>query len=51
LRDATFYASGLLELHKVTDVAARRASWRQSMAAMARAGNEDGPGPLEGLHP
>jgi hypothetical protein len=51
LRDATFYASGLLELHKVTDVAERRASWRQSMAAMARAGNEDGPGPLEGLHP
>lgn len=51
MRDATFYASSLLELHKLTDAAERRASWRQSMAAMARASSEDGPGPLEGLHP
>jgi hypothetical protein len=51
LRDATFYASSLLELHKLSDVVERRASWRQSMAALARATAEDGPGPLEGLHP
>jgi hypothetical protein len=51
LRDATFYASTLLELHKLTDGAERRASWRQSMASLARATAEDGPGPLEGLHP
>ncbi len=49
MRDATFYASGLLELHKLS-AADRRASWRQSMAALARASTEEGPGPLEGLH-
>jgi hypothetical protein len=49
VRDATFYASGLLELHKLS-AADRRASWRQSMAALARASTEEGPGPLEGLH-
>jgi hypothetical protein len=51
LRDATFYASTLLELHRLTDAPERRASWRQSMASLARATAEDGPGPLEGLHP
>jgi len=51
VRDATFYASSLLELHKLTGAAERRASWRQSMAALARATAEEGPGPLEGLHP
>lgn len=49
MRDATFYASGLLGLHKLNP-SDRRASWRQSMAALARASTEDGPGPLEGLH-
>ncbi|HEX3344811.1 MAG TPA: serine/threonine protein kinase, partial [Polyangiaceae bacterium] len=51
MRDANFYASTLLELHKLTDVSERRASWRQAMASLARATAEDGPGPLEGLHP
>jgi eukaryotic-like serine/threonine-protein kinase len=51
LRDATFYASTLLELHKLGGAAERRASWRQSMAALARAAADDGPGPLEGLRP
>ncbi|HEY8087922.1 MAG TPA: serine/threonine-protein kinase [Polyangiaceae bacterium] len=51
MRDATFYASSLLELHKLEDVTERRASWRQTMAALARATAEDGPGPLEGLRP
>ncbi len=51
MRDASFYASSLLDLDKVDTVAERRASWRQSMAALARATSEEGPGPLEGLHP
>jgi eukaryotic-like serine/threonine-protein kinase len=50
VRDATFYASGLLELHNLSG-AEQRASWRQSMAMLARVAAEDGPGPLEGLHP
>src|SRR5581483_11910939 len=49
MRDAAFYASELLGLHKL-GAAERKASWRQSMAALARASTEDGPGPLEGLH-
>ena len=51
MRDATFYASSLLELHKSPGAADKRAAWRQSMAALARATTEEGPGPLEGLHP
>src|SRR4029077_12233899 len=51
MRDPTFYVSGLLELHKLGDAAERRATWRQSMAALARATTDDGPGPLEGVHP
>jgi eukaryotic-like serine/threonine-protein kinase len=51
VRDASFYASSLLDLDKIDTAAERRASWRQSMAALARATSEEGPGPLEGLHP
>jgi hypothetical protein len=51
VRDATFYASSLLELYRLDGAVERRASWRQAMAALARASAEDGPGPLEGLHP
>jgi hypothetical protein len=51
LRDPTFYVSGLLELHRLGDAFERRASWRQSMAALAQASADDGPGPLEGVHP
>lgn len=51
MRDATFYASTLLELHKLSPGPERVASWRQSMAALAQATAEDGPGPLEGFHP
>jgi hypothetical protein len=50
VRDAALYTSNLLELHKL-DAAERRASWRQSLAALARVAAEDGPGPLEGLNP
>ncbi|HEY4012562.1 MAG TPA: serine/threonine-protein kinase [Polyangiaceae bacterium] len=51
MRDPTFYVSGLLELHKLGDAAERRASWRQCMAALARASADDGPGPLDGVNP
>jgi hypothetical protein len=50
MRDPTFYVSGLLELHKLSDGGERRASWRQCMAGLARAAADDGPGPLEGVH-
>ena len=51
MRDPSFYVSGLLNLHSVGDPAERRAIWRQSMATLARAAADDGPGPLDGLHP
>ncbi|HTQ48675.1 MAG TPA: serine/threonine-protein kinase [Polyangiaceae bacterium] len=51
MRDATVYASTLLELHTLAGAAERRAAWRQSMATLARAVAEDGARPLEGLHP
>ena len=51
VRDATFYASSLLELHNLSGApsGARRGGsrWRRSPAPPT----EDGPGPLEGLHP
>jgi hypothetical protein len=50
VRDPTFYVTGLLELHKQDGAVERRASWRQSMAALARAADEE-PSPLEGVHP
>ena len=43
--------SGLLDLHNIADAAERRATWRQSMATLARVSAEEGPGPLDGLHP
>ncbi len=51
MRDATFYASSLLELDRLDGITEQRAAWRQSMAALARATAEEGPGPLEGLQP
>lgn len=50
MKDPSFYVSSLLEL---ADAAApdRRVLWRQAMAALSRASAEEGPGPLEGLHP
>ena len=51
MRDPSFYVSGILDLHNMTDAGERRATWRQSMAALARATSEEGPGPLDGLHP
>jgi hypothetical protein len=51
VRDAIFYTSSLLELHRLTGPSERKAAWRQAVAALARAATEDGPGPLEGVQP
>jgi hypothetical protein len=50
LRDNSFYVSSLLELADAS-TAERRVLWRQAMAALSRVNLEEGPGPLEGLHP
>jgi hypothetical protein len=50
LRDNSFYVSSLLELADASS-ADRRVLWRQAMAALSRANLDEGPGPLEGLHP
>src|SRR5690606_15614135 len=50
LRDPSFYVSSLLELSRA-NAADRRVLWRQAMAALSRANADDGPGPLDGLHP
>jgi eukaryotic-like serine/threonine-protein kinase len=50
VRDPSFYVSSLLELADASPND-RRGLWRQAMAALSRATTEDGPGPLEGLHP
>ncbi len=50
MKDPSFYVSSLLELAEAS-AQDRRALWRQAMAALSRAAAEDGPGPLEGLHP
>ena len=49
MRDNSFYVSSLLEL-ATASAADRRVLWRQAMAALSRAA-DDGPGPLEGIHP
>jgi len=51
VKDPSFYVGSLLDLPKLTELAERRAAWRQSIAALAAAPDDDGPGPLEGLHP
>jgi len=52
VKDASFYISGLLDLAQVRQASERRAAFRQSMAALARAVVADeGPGPLEGVNP
>lgn len=50
MRDNTFYVSSLLELADAS-AADRRVLWRQAVAALSRVNLDDGPGPLEGLHP
>jgi len=50
LKDPSVYVSSLLELGEAS-ASERRGLWRQAMAALSRAAAEDGPGPLEGIHP
>lgn len=50
MRDPAFYVASLLEL-ATAPPNERRALWRQAMAALSRASTEEGPSPLEGLHP
>lgn len=50
MRDNSSYVSNLLELADA-NAQDRRVLWRQAMAALSRASLDDGPGPLEGLHP
>lgn len=50
MKDPSFYVASLLELANAKPED-RRTLWRQAMAALSRAATEEGPGPLEGLHP
>lgn len=50
VRDASFYVSQLLEFPNVGREE-RRQLWRQAIASLAKATTEEGPGPLDGLHP
>ena len=51
MRDASFFVSGLLDLPKLREPAERLATWRQSVTSLGRTSSDDGPGPLDGLHP
>ncbi|MFO0665820.1 MAG: protein kinase [Polyangiaceae bacterium] len=51
MRDPYFYVSGLLSLPDTQDAAERRSAWRQSLTAISRAAQEEGPSPLDGLDP
>ncbi|MBI2393397.1 MAG: serine/threonine protein kinase [Deltaproteobacteria bacterium] len=51
MRAHGFDLDGLLELPAIRDAAARRASFRQGLANLARAAAEWGPSPLEGIAP
>ncbi len=50
MRDASFYVSQLLVFPSVGREE-RRQLWRQAIASLAKATTEEGPGPLDGLHP
>jgi hypothetical protein len=50
VRDNAFYVASLLELASAS-AADRRVLWRQAMAALSRVKLDEGPGPLEGIHP
>jgi hypothetical protein len=50
VRDASFYVSQLLVFQNASKEE-RRQLWRQALAALAKATTEEGPGPLDGLHP
>ena len=51
MRAAKTHIDGLLQLHRVDDIVAMAAVWRQSMAALAAEAVDLRPVPLEGLDP
>src|SRR5260221_10092908 len=51
VRARGYFLEGLLDLARLTDRAARRSSWRQSIVSLGQATREHGPGPLEGIDP
>jgi hypothetical protein len=50
VRDPSLYVTSLVELADASP-AERRALWRQAMVALSRSGAEEGPSPLDGMHP
>jgi hypothetical protein len=51
VRARGYFLEGLLDLARLTDRAARRSSWRQSIVSLGQATSQHGPGPLEGIDP
>jgi len=49
MRDRSPYLGGVVDLPRLKNPSDRRAVWRQTLAMLAR--SDEGPGPLEGLHP
>ena len=51
MRSRGYFLEGLLDLARLTDRAARRSSWRQSVVSLGQATSHQGPAPLEGIDP
>lgn len=51
MRARSYDFDGLLELSSIRDAGTKRASFRQAVASLARAGAFDGPSPLDGIAP
>src|SRR5580704_13991236 len=49
MRDRGPYLGGVVDMPRLKSREDRRAVWRQTLATLAR--TNEGPGPLEGLHP
>src|SRR5258708_38255197 len=51
VRARGYFLEGLLDLARLSDRAARRSSWRQSIVSLGQATSQHGPAPLEGIDP
>jgi hypothetical protein len=51
VRARGYFLEGLLDLALLTDRAARRSSWRQSIVSLGQATSHQGPAPLDGVDP
>jgi hypothetical protein len=51
VRARGYFIEGLLDLARLSDRAARRSSWRQSIVSLGQATAHHGPAPLEGIDP